>query len=139
MDHVAIMNKRWKLIPKILSGKKTIESRWYQTRRTPWDKVKPGHTVYFKNAGGPVIAKATVSKVFQFQIESRSDVERIIRKYGKQIGIKNLSWLNALPRYCILIGLKNPGLIKRPFSIDKTGFGSAAAWLTVESVSKVKI
>lgn len=139
MDHIAIMNKRWKLIPKILSGEKTIESRWYQTRRTPWDKVKPGDVIYFKNAGEPVVAKATVSEVFQFQIEKRNDVEQIIRKYEKQVGIKNLDWLDTLPKYCILIGLKSPKPLKTPFSINKKGFGNAAAWLTVENIVKIKV
>ncbi|MEI7477466.1 MAG: hypothetical protein WCJ81_02865 [bacterium] len=39
MDHVAIMKKSRKLIPKIVSGEKTIESRWYQTKRAPWNTV----------------------------------------------------------------------------------------------------
>ncbi len=85
MYHVAIMKKSWGLIPKILSGEKTIESRWYKTKRTPWDKVKPGDTVYFKNSGEPVTAKAQVSKVLQFQIHQLSDIEHIISTYGKQI------------------------------------------------------
>jgi len=42
MDHVAIMTPSWKLIPKILDGKKTIESCWYQTRRAPWGKIAIG-------------------------------------------------------------------------------------------------
>ena len=64
MDHVAIMNKSWGLIPKILSGSKTIESRWYKTKRTPWDKIAKGDTVYFKNSGEQVV-------------EVRSDIHRI--------------------------------------------------------------
>lgn len=33
MEHVAIMKKSWGLTRKILSGEKTIESRWYRFRR----------------------------------------------------------------------------------------------------------
>lgn len=40
MDHLAIMNPKRKLIPKILSGEKKIESRWYMMRVAPWDKIK---------------------------------------------------------------------------------------------------
>lgn len=45
MDHVAILRKDWKLLPKILSGEKTIESRWYQTKRGSYNKIKEG-TLY---------------------------------------------------------------------------------------------
>lgn len=51
MHHVAIMKPSWKLIPKILSGEKTIESRWYQTRRAPWNGIAAGDVVYFKDSG----------------------------------------------------------------------------------------
>lgn len=54
MHHIAIMNGPWNLIPKILSGEKTIESRWYRTRRAPWGGIRAGDTVYFKDSGpGP--------------------------------------------------------------------------------------
>jgi hypothetical protein len=138
MDHVAIMNKRWKLIPKILAGEKTIESRWYQTRRTPWDKVKVGESIYFKNSGEPVISKARVSNVYQFEIKNKGDVVRILQKYGKDIGIKSLDWLDVLPKYCVLIGLENPKLLKEKFSINKKGFGNAAAWLTIADIRTIK-
>ena len=69
MDHVAIMNPRWRLIPRILSGEKVIESRWYLTRRAPWDRVAAGDTVYFKDAGRPVTARAKVSRVVQLELE----------------------------------------------------------------------
>jgi ASC-1-like (ASCH) protein len=138
MDHVAIMTKRWKLIPKILSGEKTIESRWYQTRRTPWDRVRTGDVIYFKNSGELIIAKATVSEVMQFEIKTKSDVQIILQKYGKKVGIKDLGWLDTLPKYCVLVGLESPKLLKTQFSIDKTGFGSAAAWLTMKSIARIK-
>lgn len=66
MNHIAIMKKSWELIPKIISGEKTIESRWYKNRIAPWDRISEGDTVYFKDSGEPVSAVATVSKVLQF-------------------------------------------------------------------------
>jgi len=39
MDHVAIMNKKWKLIDSIIVGQKTIESRWYKFKRDPWNEI----------------------------------------------------------------------------------------------------
>ncbi|MFA5029280.1 MAG: hypothetical protein WC518_00835 [Patescibacteria group bacterium] len=141
MDHVAIMNKSWKLIPKILSGEKTIESRWYQTKRSPWGKIMAGQTVYFKNSGEPVIAKAIVSEAMQFEINSIDDARDIVSKYGQEICLvdNNPARWRRLAKYCILIRLKNPERLATPFQIDKKGFGSGAAWIIVESIEKIKI
>jgi ASC-1-like (ASCH) protein len=141
MHHVAIMNKSWKLIPKILSGEKTIESRWYQTRRTPWDKIKKGDIIYFKNSGESVTAKAMVAEVMQFEFKDLDDAVKLIKNYGKEICLVNKdpgSWAR-FPKYCILMRLINPLSIKVPFNITKTGFGMSCAWLTVPNISKIKL
>ena len=81
MDHVAIMKNDWGLLPKILNGQKTIESRWYQTRRAPWNKVSAGDLIYFKNSGEKIIACAKVNKVLQFENLDREKVNDILDKY----------------------------------------------------------
>jgi ASC-1-like (ASCH) protein len=140
MDHVAIMKKSWGLIPKILSGEKSIESRWYQTKRIPWDRVVTGDKIFFKNSGELIIAKAVVSEVIQFEIESIKNVENIIKKYGSAICLvhNNPQMWERLPKYCVLMKLCNPELIKKPFHINKKGFGGSAAWLSVSDISKIK-
>ena len=140
MHHVAIMNKSWNLIPKIISGEKSIESRWYQTKRTPWDKIKAGDKIFFKNSGEAIIAEAGVSKVMQFEIAGIEDAVRIIKKYGKEICLVNsdpLTW-GRLTKYCILIHLKKPRKVEKPFMINKKGFGIGAAWITVGDIEKIK-
>ncbi len=141
MHHVAIMNKSWKLIPKIISGEKKIESRWYQTKRTPWNKIAPGDKVYFKNSGELVTAQADVWKVKQFEIHSLADAQNIVSKFGKDICLVEddpARW-GKLPRYCVLVHLKNPIEIKKPFQINKTGFGAGAAWLTVRNIKYIRV
>lgn len=143
MDHVAIMSKRFgDLIPKILSGEKKIESRWSKHKIAPWDRVKCGDTVYFKNAGTLVTAVAEVDQVLQFENLNPGKVEDILDEYGGQDGINVTSYERTLEwargkRYCVLMWLKNPRKIK-PFRINKSGFGSAAAWLHVRNISAVK-
>lgn len=135
------MNKSWKLIPKILSGEKTIESRWYLTRRAPWNQIKTGDIVYFKNSGETVTAVADVSKVVQLEIKNVSEAKATAKRHGKQTCIVNLNpktWKN-LPRYCILIYLKNPKSILKPFKINKDGFGAAAAWVVVKDIKSIKV
>lgn len=141
MHHLAIMNKSWHLIPKILNKEKVIESRWYQTKRTPWDKVKVGDTIFFKNAGELVSAKARISRVFQFTIHHISDATRIVETYGKKICLIHVDpneW-GRLPKYCILMFLEKPMQIKKPFQINKKGFGTGAAWITVKNIKTLQM
>src|SRR3989344_679481 len=113
MDHVAIMRKSWKLTEKILNGEKTIESRWYANRYVPWNKIKAGEIIYFKDSGEPVTIKAEVKKVLQFSDLTPAKVKKILDDYGGPDGI-NISDLRAFyelfknKKNCILVFLKNP-------------------------------
>ena len=140
MVHVAIMTPSWKLIPKILSGEKSIESRWYQTQRAPWNTIAIGDRIFFKDSGKPITATAIVSRVWQFEIGSVKDAEQIVAEFGDRICIINAdakSW-GKIPKYCILIELSDPKAIT-PFAINKKGFGAGVAWITVDSIEKIQI
>jgi ASC-1-like (ASCH) protein len=139
MHHVAIMNPKWRLIPKILSGEKTIESRWYQTRRAPWDRIAAGDTVWFKDAAKPVTAKASVSEVMQFAFADVRDVEEVLERHWRDIGFASadVSRFPMLPQYAVLVRLADPQPVP-PFSIDKRGFGNANAWLTVPDIARIQ-
>ena len=137
------MKKSWGLIPKIISGEKVIESRWYQSKRAPWGKIKIGDTVYFKNSGELVSAKAEVLKVLEFENLTPKKVGEILNKYGINDGIskKELPKFFKLfkdKKYCLLIFLKNPEEIKL-FDVNKNGFGMMSAWLCVGDINKIKI
>lgn len=143
MEHVAIMKKSWGLLPKIFSGEKKIESRWYLNKSIPRGKIAAGETVYFKNSGEPVTVKAQVEKVLSFDNLIPQKVEELVWKYGGKdgIGSRDLNKFYKMfkdKRYCLLIFLKNPQKII-PFNINKKGFGSMAAWICVDRVEKIKI
>ena len=138
-EHLAILRKDWKLLDKILTGKKTIESRWYLTKRAPWNRLKEGETVYFKNSGEPVTTKAIIKKVMQFEINPEKAKE-ILESYGKEIGLDNITESykrNKDKKYCILIFLKDAQIVE-PFKIDKTGYGLMSAWISTEKKLKSK-
>lgn len=142
MQHLAIMRKSWGLTKKILDGSKKIESRWYQTRRKPWDNIKEGEIVYFKDSGELVKLKAEVSKVMQFADLTPNRVKEILDKYGDEDGLDKEKIPEFFERfkdkkYCILIFLKNPQKIE-PFEINKSGFGMMSAWITIDNISKIK-
>ena len=138
------MKKSWRLLPKILSGEKTIESRWYKNKIKPWDKINKGDTVYFKNSGEPITSKADVVNVLQYSALSPVKVRRILDKYGHRDGIENQNlgfYYNLFKNknYGLLIFISNPVKIRRPFNIRKDGFGSMSAWITIDRISKIKI
>lgn len=142
MDHVAIMKKSWGLLPRILSGQKTIESRWYQSRRLPWGKIAANDVVYFKNSGNPVTVKAVVENVLSFSGLTPEKIKNILNEYAQDIGIeknkeRQFFALCKDKKYCLLIFLKNPERVQ-PFEIDKTGFGMMSPWLTIENIDKIK-
>lgn len=137
MDHLAILTKG-KLLEKILSGKKTIESRWYKHRKTPYMNIKQGDIIYFKESGEPVTAKADVKKALFFDNLDEDQIRDIIRKYGNKLCI-DYSWVNMLKgkNFCTLIFLGNASKVK-PFNINKKGYGMMAAWISVDNINKLK-
>jgi len=142
MHHVAIMKKSWGLLPRILSGEKTIESRWYMNRAAPWGKIKKGDTVFFKNSGEPVTVCAQVAEVMEFSALTPKSVNKILTQYGKRDGINKDEYetyysLFKGKHYCVLIFLEKACVID-PFEINKKGFGAMAAWITVSEISDLK-
>ncbi len=142
MEHLAIMRKSWGLTEKILNGSKKIESRWYLTKRKPWDFIKKGDTVYFKDSGQSVKLKAEVGRVMQFSGLNPVKVKELLDEYGDDDGLEKSKIPEFFERfkdkkYCILIFLKNP-LEIYPFEIDKKGFGIMSAWISVDDIRKIK-
>jgi len=135
------MNPRWHLIEKILSGEKTIESRWYRNRISPWGTINVGDTIFFKDAGRPVSARATVTQVLQQELSSITDGIRLVTLYRKELcftenALADTSWLQK-KRYAILVFIKKPTRIA-PFHINKAGYGSACAWITIPNIDNLR-
>lgn len=143
MEHVAIMKKSWGLLPKILSGEKKIESRWYSVKAAPWGRVKRGDKIYFKNSGELITVRSEVEEVRSYEGLTPNKVRGILNEHGHDDGIRDEeieSYYNLFKdkRYCLLIFLKNPQKIT-PFNINKKGFGAMAAWICVDKVEKIKV
>lgn len=143
MQHIAILSKKRKLLDKIISGEKIIESRWYKSKISPWNKIKSGEVVYFKDSGDPVKVKAEVDKVIFFEDLDLAKAKEIVNEYGDQIALSkdrdDKFWEYFKNRkYCILIFLKNVQEIE-PFNINKKGFGLMSAWICVDDVDRIKL
>ena len=142
MDHIAIMKKSWEFIEKIATGQKTIESRWYKVKSTPWGRVSPDDNIYFKNSGEPITAQAKISRVTNFSDLTPEKVQTILEENSKELGldepdIPRFFEMFKHKRYCILIYLKDAHPIQ-PFEINKQGFGTMSSWISVESIAKIK-
>jgi len=140
MEHVAIMKKSFGLLPKILSGEKTIESRWYSQKRAPFGKIREGERIYFKNSGEPVSVVAKAGRVVEFENLDDGKIRELSRKYFREIGSSSEDALYSFAkgkRFAILIYLDNP-LPCPSFEIDKRGFGNMAAWLSVGRISEIR-
>ena len=143
MEHVAIMKKSWGLTKKILDGRKNIESRWYTTKKVPWNCIKENDIVYFKDFGEPVTIKTIVAKVERYENLDEHKVRDLLERIHKDDGIDygevdSYAQLFSKKKYCMLIHLKNPEEII-PFNINKKGFGLMAAWISVDNISRIKV
>lgn len=144
MDHVAIMNKSRKLIDKILSWEKTIESRRYKSKKAPWNGIQSWDTIFFKNSWEEVIAKATIKSVIQYENTNGEYTNIILQKYWWKWWIyfstsesETKKWVEN-KKYVILVFLENPQRIV-PFNINKTWFWISCAWLSLKNIDKIKI
>lgn len=69
----------------ILSGRKTIETRFSKHKIAPFGQVNTGDLVYMKVPGGEVVGQFRIKKVFYFAGLTQNDVEKIFKEYGEQI------------------------------------------------------
>jgi len=76
----------------ILSGKKTIESRFSKRKNVPFGVISKGDLVYMKPSGKDVIGQFRVQKVIFFDGLEEKDIEEIQLKYAGFIVVENEYW-----------------------------------------------
>ena len=137
MEHLAILSKQSRLLAKILSGEKIIESRWYKSKKTPYENIVVNEIIYFKESGEPVTARAKVAKVLFFDRLTESKIKNLLGKYGSSLGVSG-SYLENVKdtNFCTLMFLEKAERIE-PFQINKKGYGMMAAWITVDRIEKI--
>ena len=139
MEHVAILSKKEKFLNKILKGTKTIESRWYSNKKTPYKNISRGDIIYFKETGEPINVRCVVKKVLFVDILNEDNITEILNRFGNQIGIGKSYIVNLKnKRYCTLVFIKDVEKIKS-FGINKAGFGNMAAWITLDNIERIKV
>lgn len=127
MEHIAILKQPF--FNMVLSGEKTIESRWSQNKCAPFNKVSVGDTIYLKQTGCDVTAVAKVKDVKYYNLTPEM-VEQIRIKYGKAIGTdKFADWQSTLnKKYCTLIWICDVKQIT-PIKVKRS---NGAGWIVLK-------
>ena len=76
----------------ILSGKKTIESRFSKRKDPPFGVISSGDLVYIKPSGKDIIGQFRVKKVIFFDGLEIGDIEEIREKYEKELSVDESYW-----------------------------------------------
>ena len=127
MKHIVILKKQ--PFNKILSGQKTIESRWSINKIVPYNKLKENDILFLKETGKDVNVTAQVETVKYYKLNDHL-IKDILDSYSKDIGIedKEKFFLDVKnKKYCTLIWLKN---IKRidPIKVKRS---NGSGWLVI--------
>lgn len=138
MEHLAILSKKLNLLNKIVSGEKTIESRWYRFKKTPYKIAMVGEGIYFKESGSPVCVKAKIDKALFFENLNPKKIRDILSYYQKQIGV-DMSYFEEIKnkKFCSLIFLRDVEKIA-PFQVNKKNYGIMSAWITLNNINELK-
>ena len=130
MRHLAVFSGPF--LELILSGSKTIESRFSKVRCAPFESVKPGDIVLMKRSGGPVVGEFTVGKVMTWRDMTGEDLAAIAVSYGSAIAADAVPhfWEDREDcRYATLLYVQNPIRYERPLYIPKR---DRRAWVVLD-------
>lgn len=77
---------------KILSGSKTIESRFSRGKIAPYGAISAGDLVYIKKSGRDLIGQFKVKKVIFYDGLGVEDIGEIKEKFGKELAVDEGYW-----------------------------------------------
>ena len=119
MKHLAIF--KGEAGENILSGKKTIESRFSRKKTVPFGQVSSGDLVYIKPSGKDIIGQFRVKKVIFFDGFEERDVKEIKLKYEREIVADENYWKSKeSSKYLTLIFIGDSNrFITSPIKIPK--------------------
>jgi len=115
----------------ILSGAKTIESRFSRVKNPPFGLVSAGDLVYIKPSGKDLIGQFRVKKVIFFDGLSSEDLLKIKQDYGEKLEVDDSYWkVSANSKYATLIFIGDcTRFITSPVRIKKSNL---RGWVILE-------
>lgn len=104
--HLAILAEPF--LSFVLSGRKTIESRFTRTRCAPFDQIRSGDIILLKRVGGPVCGLVLAKQTWFFDLHFQP-IDTIRERYGDPICADDAFWeLKRGAAYATLIELAEP-------------------------------
>jgi len=133
MNILALLYKKY--AQRIISGDKTIESRFGKRRPLAW-KCKAGDVLYIKETGGDIVAKATVAKVERYALDNPEQLLELEGLYWEEVhGASHREtayWQSAAQRgvkYAVFVYLDNVEQIAISKSLLPKNLAYASAWI----------
>jgi ASC-1-like (ASCH) protein len=104
--HLVILKKPY--LVAILDGRKTAESRFYQTKQKWLSLVNAGDKLFLKASSGPISATAVVSSVKIYENLNEDKITELKNQFNHQILGEEQYWQEKLnSRFGILCRLKD--------------------------------
>lgn len=106
---------------KILSGQKTVESRFSKRKDPPFGLISAGDLVYMKPSGSDIIGQFRVKKVIFFDNLDSTDLSELKEKYGEKLAVDHGYWTGKeTAKYLSLIFIGDSSrFITSPVKISK--------------------
>ncbi|MBL8762243.1 MAG: ASCH domain-containing protein [Phycisphaerae bacterium] len=132
MRHVAIIHPAY--LTLILAGRKRVEVRLSQNRCTPFGRVSPGDTIYFKARSGGFGARAIVAGVDEYDALTPDKVATLFRRYNALACGDAAYWTaKQHARFGSFIHLAGAREIHHgPDYRDAPGFSPRSAWIVLK-------
>lgn len=129
-SHVAIVTPS--VADRLVSGEKTIETRFSRTSRAPYGLVQPGDWIYFKVSGAQIVARARARRVRNLSELNHRLITTLKRKYGKPIAADEGYWeAKQTARYGVLIWLGRVSRVIEPPEVPRQ-YGSG--WICLSDL-----
>ena len=89
--HLAVFSEPF--LDHILSGKKTLESRFSRFSRAPFEEVATGDVIALKRTGGPVVGVCRAGRTWFLRLDSQDEVKRLRCEFGAALcAIQDSFW-----------------------------------------------
>lgn len=125
--HLAIFSEPF--LSMVLSGEKTIESRFSRNRCAPYGEIGDGDIILVKEVAGPICGVALARRTWCYDLTTEP-MDRIRNRFGAGICADDAFWTaRADALYATLIELDVPASIA-PVSCDKR---DRRGWVSLRS------
>ena len=124
--HLAVLVEPY--LSLLLSGEKTMESRFSMTRRTPFRCVKANDILILKRSAGPIAGICRIADVDFYHLDPAS-LSRLREEYHDALAIQDQRFWDRQSnmRYATLMRISNP----TPLSNVRCGKRDQRGWVTL--------